>query len=649
MAFVYPPLPQGDSLRLLVLDPGDFWDELSGSMTAVTFSSRPRYFALSYTWEDPNDHQARLPAEVKLRNDNPRKGNSKKGNLWEGNSSPTAIVSRSEETTLCIHNNAGRLPVSHNLALALRHLRSPTHPLTIWADAVCINQADVPERNSQVALMFFIYKRAVSVVVWLGVPKIGSDKTPVKQAARTMANRWRTGKPVAMAAALAERKPRLELAYTPAFANEELKHNAYWTRLWIVQEVCLAQRVVFAYGDRLWNAEQVRKAAGLPDASPAMKTLLDMRQKRYTDAAELGNLIQRFGQQQCSDIRDRIYGLLGLSHSGKIPVDYDATPLDIWLSVVSSIISRDVLEYKNWSMLSTGRNLVWLSSVVQHALDGQVAQTLRSRPLPQRRRRQIHQFEGFTSTIIAIGPSYDQYIASAAVCNDWAKTLAKNYSGRDLEHMREIEDKYCEKMIGFESADLERISQAEPLKVTAMLQRFTNYSYESIKGHLMDRPRNKALHRPKTRPAPVRFLGTNCCTGLVPAGTRVGDCIIGFDSCLTAIAMRGPKIWEAGPRFLPGAGDSSDSEDDVYMNWDEHMEQVYMQRNKNTQKVQDYRVPEEFMDPMEYIGRVDLASLPRHTLDPYDDVATVYADWVAVQKIAADVDVLPFSSGATRR
>lgn len=51
-----------------------------------------------------------------------------------------------------IQNSDGeqrKLPVTKNLALALRHLRSITAPRTLWTDAICINQEDIKERNTQ--------------------------------------------------------------------------------------------------------------------------------------------------------------------------------------------------------------------------------------------------------------------------------------------------------------------------------------------------------------------------------------------------------------------------------------------------------------------------------------------------------------------
>ena len=541
------------------------------------------------------------------------------------------------ETSLNIHDNAGRLPISHNLALALRHLRSPTHALPIWADAVCINQADVSERNSQVALMSFIYKRAMGVVVWLGMPDIASGKRRVRLITRAMARGWRDGKPVALAAALAdalaERRSHLDLEYTKVF-EEEIKQSPYWTRLWIVQEVCLARNVVFAYGDLLWNSEQVREAAAW-GGSPAMKALVETRERRYTDATKLGYLIQRFGKQKCSDIRDRIYGLLGLSDSD-IPVDYAATPLGVWLSVVCSI-AKITLEKDEWSILKTEDNLIWLSCVVQKALEGQVASELTSQPLPPGRRRQICEFPGFISRITAIGPSYDQ-ISSAIASRDWAGVLFKEYHGKDREYMREIEDQYYEKIAEFEPVDLESFFDPEPLQVIAVPSVFSEYTYDLIKEYLFDQLRLEAPRRPTSLAAPVRFYGTNCCTGLVCAEAREGDYIIRFNACLAAIVMRRKPIQKT---IIPI---KRHPHPQVYTRLKKHIPVEFLQQREYTPPEKTVYGPEGPIEILEYIGRVDVASLPHTKPDPPHDTANVYADWFAVQKIAANVDVLPLPS-----
>lgn len=62
------------------------------------------------------------------------------------------------------------LAITPNLADALRQLRPPAGdpPRALWADAVCVNQADVEEKSAQVPLMAAVYGRAREVEVWLG-------------------------------------------------------------------------------------------------------------------------------------------------------------------------------------------------------------------------------------------------------------------------------------------------------------------------------------------------------------------------------------------------------------------------------------------------------------------------------------------------
>lgn len=46
--------------------------------------------------------------------------------------------------------------------------RHESEPITLWADAICINQRDDVEKSLQVAQMGRVYSAAESVIVWLG-------------------------------------------------------------------------------------------------------------------------------------------------------------------------------------------------------------------------------------------------------------------------------------------------------------------------------------------------------------------------------------------------------------------------------------------------------------------------------------------------
>ena len=133
--FVYSPLDQSvDSIRLLILEPAQDTNALiCCRLQHVTFTQKPKYEALSYSWGNEN---VRCNLSI----------------------------------------NGKDLEVGQNLFDALGHLRDPLKARTLWVDAICINQSDTPEKNHQIGIMPLIYMRAKTVLVWLGVPEDGTDQ-----------------------------------------------------------------------------------------------------------------------------------------------------------------------------------------------------------------------------------------------------------------------------------------------------------------------------------------------------------------------------------------------------------------------------------------------------------------------------------------
>ena len=58
--------------------------------------------------------------------------------------------------------------VGPSLAAALAHLRPDNSERDLWVDAICIDQGNTTERNSQVPKMDRVYGQASSVCVWVG-------------------------------------------------------------------------------------------------------------------------------------------------------------------------------------------------------------------------------------------------------------------------------------------------------------------------------------------------------------------------------------------------------------------------------------------------------------------------------------------------
>ena len=60
------------------------------------------------------------------------------------------------------------MPVPQSTFAALRRVRLPDRPRTVWIDAVCIDQQNIEERGHQVALMRDVYSNSVGNLVYLG-------------------------------------------------------------------------------------------------------------------------------------------------------------------------------------------------------------------------------------------------------------------------------------------------------------------------------------------------------------------------------------------------------------------------------------------------------------------------------------------------
>jgi hypothetical protein len=64
--------------------------------------------------------------------------------------------------------NSATVPIRKNLYAALVDVWRSHPEKSIWADALCINQRDLPEKSVQVASMHHIYAKAEKVLIWLG-------------------------------------------------------------------------------------------------------------------------------------------------------------------------------------------------------------------------------------------------------------------------------------------------------------------------------------------------------------------------------------------------------------------------------------------------------------------------------------------------
>ena len=79
--------------------------------------------------------------------------------------------------TQCIQCNGLEVDMTVSVGTALQAFRHAEDVRILWADALCVNQEDPEERNSQVSMMGDIYRSASRVLVWLGVNEIHDEDT----------------------------------------------------------------------------------------------------------------------------------------------------------------------------------------------------------------------------------------------------------------------------------------------------------------------------------------------------------------------------------------------------------------------------------------------------------------------------------------
>ncbi|KAI0118220.1 heterokaryon incompatibility protein-domain-containing protein [Nemania sp. FL0031] len=131
--YQYQPLPAGDTIRILQIEPSSaISDQLRGSLQLHSLSQAPDFEALSYVWAQPVTNP---PGSQCLQT---------------------------------FQIDGDEVEIGGNLAAAFRRLRLPGNSRLVWADAICINQKDIPEKNSQVQMMGDVYRKAKRTVAWLG-------------------------------------------------------------------------------------------------------------------------------------------------------------------------------------------------------------------------------------------------------------------------------------------------------------------------------------------------------------------------------------------------------------------------------------------------------------------------------------------------
>ncbi|KAN0115292.1 Heterokaryon incompatibility protein (HET) domain containing protein [Hyaloscypha variabilis] len=392
--------PSKQEFRLLtLLASPDFSATLQAELQVVEIGSSPQYEALSYVWGT---------AEF--------------------------------EHELYIEHR--RYPITENLDYALRYLRHRDKNRVLWVDALCINQRNTIERNDQVTMMRDIYQNCSAAIAWLGpLQKLDEDEMECIEWAskcglyegvteetlrhgfdlfkeiqnrdiatlQVMEERWQSGNldegeyflgpsptTTVQSSPIYLMRKRQRLLLEAVFLQPEL-----WSRIWIVQELACASKVILTGGRYTLDwalvssfladgsyADAFHSPFGHGHVTPAIERIFSNakrieQQRKLMRRSQPGNheltlfdVLARFRGQSSTDPRDKIYGILGLvAEEHALKVQYQKTEAEVFAAATAELIRLrqdfDILCQNPWELsavdLSSHRRLA--SWVVDFAND----------------------------------------------------------------------------------------------------------------------------------------------------------------------------------------------------------------------------------------------------------------------------------------
>jgi len=135
--------------------------------------------------------------------------------------------------------------VRKNLWRFLSQISTPGYdmPRLLWVDSISIDQENAEERSEQVGMMGQIYSQARKVIIWLGPAYHGSD-----QAMEALTD--------CLGLVSYKKKHAKFWSSARGLALSRLCNRLYWTRLWVLQEVMLANEITVICGGKQaeWSA-----------------------------------------------------------------------------------------------------------------------------------------------------------------------------------------------------------------------------------------------------------------------------------------------------------------------------------------------------------------------------------------------------------
>lgn len=240
---------KGSEIRLLSVAPGAWDDQVSCTIHYVPLDEGPEYVALSYTWGDATD-------QVEILLD---------GHRHRATRSLFTALRRYRR--LCAEGRGYK-----GFTFSCLSPADGGGTTYIWADALCINQADGREKEREIPRMREVYTLCSRVCAWLGEDD-GCGEDAESRAVLEECERWiQSGSaratlprdvftPTVEASQVLQRKiesrfgPRVEIFLD---VWRKLANRDWFERVWVIQEAALpAAQPILIVGGYLFSFERL--------------------------------------------------------------------------------------------------------------------------------------------------------------------------------------------------------------------------------------------------------------------------------------------------------------------------------------------------------------------------------------------------------
>jgi Heterokaryon incompatibility protein (HET) len=280
---------------------------------------------------------------------------------------------------------------------------------SLWIDAICIDQNNVPEKQTQLPLMGLIFSKAQKLIAWLDSPINVRDSSPTSADPNCTAA-------LAIADDACDIVERWEKEEEISQALLRLFFHKYWSRLWIVQEIRLASDKEFWWEGQTIGSQRLEIIATAIDArfeqdlptlnqalwtnlcattesakqKGAKATLLDHMSsagedgRRYFASADetpdLADLVSKHKDFDCSIPLDRVFAFLGLAKGGdQFKVQYDLLPTELLARIWNTSPIRELTLFRDMlQVLGIESSFPVTVRVVDHPWHTELEDVLRS-------------------------------------------------------------------------------------------------------------------------------------------------------------------------------------------------------------------------------------------------------------------------------